>query len=75
MEAKAKNGKPQVKQMETEAKCPMCGTTLEEDDCYDTAFYDDSAVRYVVGRCPECDTAYQWKEYYNYVGVKEVTKC
>lgn len=68
-------GNRTIKKMETEAKCPKCGTDLEEDDCYDTAFYGDSAVRYIVGGCPKCGTAYQWKEYYDYEGVEEVTEC
>jgi endogenous inhibitor of DNA gyrase (YacG/DUF329 family) len=63
------------RKMQTKAKCPMCGIDLEEDDCYDTAFYDDSAVRYVVGNCPNCGTAYQWTEHYNYAGAEGVTKC
>ena len=61
--------------METEAKCPMCGTALEEDECYDTAFYDDFAVRYVIGNCPKCGTTHRWEEHYDYVGVKGVAKC
>lgn len=60
--------------MEQEFNCPHCGTTLEEDDCYDTSFDGSTAVRYIVGHCPKCEREYQWKELFEYTGCDELTE-
>ena len=57
-----------------ELKCPHCGATLEEDDCYDQSIYSDHAVKYMYGHCPDCGKEYQWKELYEFTQYDELVE-
>ena len=55
-----------------EAKCPDCGAILEADDHYDTIDDGRYVENLIVGYCPECDTTYQWRNVYLFVGFSEL---
>ena len=60
--------------MKLEFNCPHCGTTLEEDDCYDISYIGSTIRRYIVGQCSKCKHKYQWEEIFKYVGCDELTE-
>lgn len=64
----------QQKVTQDEPRCPICGTVLDEDDCYDHIYGGSYMERLLVGSCPNCDTCYQWKEVFFYGGCVDVQK-
>ena len=54
------------------AICPKCGGIIENDDTYDSSSDFSYIVCFCVGHCVKCETEYQWKEVYGYVGVEDI---
>ena len=54
------------------AICPHCDAELEQDECFDTRFEEDSITNYIAGHCPTCDKEFQWVESYAFESIDEI---
>ena len=52
--------------MKTNPICPICGTILEEDDCYDADFCEDRYIAHIIGYCSKCKKNYKWKKIFDF---------
>ena len=57
-----------------EPACPVCGATLDEEDCFDHNYGGSYMERLCVGYCPNCDEGYQWREVFFFGGHSMVEK-
>ena len=55
--------------------CPNCGGTIQYIDTYDTTSFNERHIELCCGYCENCNTEYQWKEVYEFVGVEDLEEC
>lgn len=58
--------------MEVFAMCPKCNTPIDLEDTIDTYRNGDEYIEFCTGRCPQCETDYQWEEKYTYSGPQKI---
>ena len=57
-----------------ELKCAKCGGDLETDDTIDIDHEGSYISCLVVGHCSECNTNYQWTEYFEFDRISNLTE-
>ena len=60
--------------MNTELKCPKCGSTnVWQDDCYETIKGEDETYKELMcGHCDDCGADLQWTEVYMFIGFADM---
>ena len=56
-------------------KCPKCGGEIESIDSYDSTIDATKVITFNVGQCVECETDFQWREYYTLTHITDPEPC